>query len=69
MNNTVSKLSRSSKLEPEAIAARLRSILGQTEVLTEPEDLIPYGFDGTAALDGEASCVCFPKKPSRSQKF
>ena len=61
MNNTVSKLSRSSKMEPEAIAARLRSILGQTEVLTEPEDLIPYGFDGTAALAGEASCVCFPK--------
>jgi hypothetical protein len=31
-------------------------------VLWEKEDLVTYGFDGTAALYGEAGCVALPKK-------
>jgi glycolate oxidase len=42
---------------PESLAA----IVGAKNVLTEPEDLIPYGFDGTAALKGKASVVAFPQ--------
>jgi len=47
-------------LPPSAIA-RLREIAGPENVLTEREDLIPYGFDGTAALKHGAACVVFPK--------
>jgi glycolate oxidase len=39
----------------------LAAIVGVKNVLTEPEDLIPYGFDGTAALKGKASVVVFPQ--------
>ncbi len=59
MNNTFLTPKRCT-LEQDAIVDYLRDLLGSASVLTEPEDLIPYGFDGTAALDGEASCVCFP---------
>jgi len=34
--------------------------LGAAHVLTAPEDIIPYGFDGTAALSGTARAVVFP---------
>ena len=37
-----------------AILARLRTIVGDAHVLTSPEDTLPYGFDGTAALKGPA---------------
>ncbi len=47
-------------LPPSAIQ-RLREIAGPGNVLTEPEDLIPYGFDGTAALKHGAACVVLPK--------
>ena len=39
--------------------AALRSIVGGPGVLTEPEDVIPYAFDGTAALKQPAGCVVF----------
>ncbi len=39
--------------------ATLRAIVGEKEVLTEAEDLIPYGFDGTATFKESASCVVF----------
>jgi glycolate oxidase len=42
------------------IVERLRSIAGQKNVLTEQEDLIPYSFDGTAALRQMPGCVVFP---------
>ena len=32
----------------------LAAIVGPKALLTQPEDLIPYSFDGTAALDGPA---------------
>ena len=41
--------------------ARLRELAGAENVLTEPEDLIPYGFDGTAALKHGAACVVMPR--------
>jgi glycolate oxidase len=41
----------------------LIALLGAARVLTEPEDLIPYSFDGTAALKQRPRCVVFPKTP------
>jgi glycolate oxidase len=38
----------------------LTALLGKDRVLTAREDLIPYGFDGTAALKGIAGMVVFP---------
>ena len=35
-------------LKPNVLTA-LRGIVGEQNVLTQPEDVIPYGFDGTAA--------------------
>ena len=36
-------------------------MLGEARVLHEREHLLTYGFDGTAALRGAASCVVFPQ--------
>ena len=41
------------------ILAELRKIVGGENVLTAPEDLIPYSFDGTAALREMPGCVVF----------
>ena len=38
---------------------QLRSVCGPKEVLTMKEDLIPYSFDGTAALQQLPGCVVF----------
>jgi len=43
------------------VAAALRGIVGDDGVLTTPEDLIPYGIDGTAVLRGRAQAVVFPR--------
>ena len=43
-----------------AVLARLRDIVGAENVLTSPEDTIPYGFDGTAALKGPVGVVVLP---------
>jgi glycolate oxidase len=37
----------------------LRRLVGAENVLTEQEDLIPYSFDGTAALRQMPGCVVF----------
>jgi glycolate oxidase len=39
----------------------LIALFGADRVLTAPEDLIPYSFDGTAALRQRPRCVIFPK--------
>ena len=39
----------------------LVSIIGAGGVLTEPEDSIPYSFDGTAALKQRPAVVVFPR--------
>ncbi len=42
-------------------ASALTNILGADRVLTSREDLLTYGFDGTAALRGEAGVVVLPE--------
>src|SRR5687767_251359 len=39
----------------------LAAIVGPDGLLTEPEDLIPYSFDGTAALKQRPEAVVFPR--------
>jgi glycolate oxidase len=46
---------------PKAIADGLSGIVGAASVLTKPEDVIPYGFDGTAALREVPAAVVFPR--------
>ena len=41
--------------------ARLREIVGAENVLTTKEDLIPYSFDGTAAMQQMPGCIVFAK--------
>jgi glycolate oxidase len=43
----------------EAVLQRLRGVVGASEVLTRVEDLIPYSFDGTAALEQRPAAVVF----------
>ena len=43
----------------DVLIAELRGLVGQTEVLTEPEDIIPYSFDGTAVLHQRPGCIVF----------
>ena len=43
----------------DALLAELRSLVGGAEVFTEPEDLIPYSFDGTAVLQQLPGCILF----------
>ncbi len=43
----------------ESLLSELRGMVGREEVLTAPEDLIPYSFDGTAALQQMPGCVLF----------
>ena len=43
----------------EKALAALRGIVGADNVLTSQEDLIPYSFDGTAALRQMPGCVLF----------
>ncbi len=43
------------------LAADLTSILDARRILHEPEHLLVYGFDGTAAIKGEAACVVLPQ--------
>jgi len=43
------------------VIAECQALLGPDAVLTEPEDLIPYSFDGTAALKCRPRLVVFPR--------
>jgi glycolate oxidase len=45
----------------DAVLAELRAIVGVEAVLTSDEDIIPYSFDGTAALKQRPACVVFPR--------
>ena len=44
---------------PDKFRAELSRIVGPANVLTAKEDLIPYSFDGTAALQQMPGCVVF----------
>ena len=46
---------------PKSSLIELRQIVGTENVLTSAEDLIPYSFDGTAAMQQMPGCVVFPK--------
>jgi glycolate oxidase len=39
----------------------LESLLSPEQILSTPEHLLTYGYDGTAALSGEAGCVVLPR--------
>ncbi|HRD04890.1 MAG TPA: FAD-binding protein, partial [Verrucomicrobiota bacterium] len=41
--------------------SELRRLVGADQVLTAKEDLIPYSFDGTAALQQLPECVVFAR--------
>jgi glycolate oxidase len=43
-----------------AAASAFAAIVGEDAVLVRPEDLIPYGFDGTATLSQRPEAVVFP---------
>ena len=43
----------------------LTAIVGREAVLTEAEDLIPYSFDGTAALKQRPEAVVFPRSAAQ----
>ena len=47
-------------LSPTTLEA-LAAIVGSDGLLVEPEDLIPYSFDGTAALRERPEAVVFPR--------
>jgi glycolate oxidase len=46
---------------PPATLVELASIVGAESVLSKLEDLIPYSFDGTAALKEQPEAVVFPR--------
>lgn len=48
-----------------AVLDGLRNLLGPQNVLTSQEDLIPYAFDGTAALREMPACVAFPQSTAQ----
>src|SRR5687767_3872552 len=49
----------------ENVLCELQRIVGRENVLTKKEDLIPYSFDGTAAMQQMPGCVLFVKTPQQ----
>ncbi len=45
-----------------ALIDALKGIVGAENVLTEPIDIEPYAFDGTAAIKQTPGCVVFPRE-------
>src|SRR6476661_3975165 len=43
----------------ESLLEALRQVVSAENVLTAPEDLIPYSFDGTAAMQQMPGCIVF----------
>jgi len=54
-------LNRSLVVPMPNLVSDLQSLLDPQRVLHEREHLLTYGFDGTAAIGGEASCVVLPQ--------
>ena len=48
-------------MQSGSVLDALASICGADAVLSSPEDLIPYSFDGTAALKTRPAAVVFPR--------
>jgi len=47
---------------PESLIRDLAAVVGPDAVLTSAEDLVPYSFDGTAALKQRPAAVVFPRE-------
>jgi glycolate oxidase len=52
----------------QSIADGLAEIVGVASVLTKLEDVVPYGFDGTAALRQRPAVVVFPRSTGEVAK-
>jgi glycolate oxidase len=50
---------------PHPTVGALAAIVGADSVLVEPEDLVPYSFDGTAALRQRPDAVVFPRSTAQ----
>src|SRR5262245_19889040 len=50
---------------PSPTIEALSAIVGRDQVLVEAEDLIPYSFDGTAALKQRPEAVVFPRSAAQ----
>jgi glycolate oxidase len=48
-----------------SLLEQLRALVGSQQVLTQKEDLIPYSFDGTAALTQMPGCVVFTESTAQ----
>lgn len=55
------KSSGGERKNPNQTLAELRKILPPSQILGEPEDLIPYSFDGTATLQQLPLAVALPR--------
>ena len=44
----------------ELVLSKLIRVVGPEHVLTKAEDILPYGFDGTAVLKQRPAAVVFP---------
>jgi glycolate oxidase len=53
----------------QTILSELQHIVGPENLLTEKEDLIPYSFDGTAAMQQLPGCVAFVKNAEQVSKI
>jgi glycolate oxidase len=51
-------------MDSSQMVQRLSAILSPDRVLTEPEDIIPYSFDGTAAMAQRPAAVVFARRTS-----
>jgi glycolate dehydrogenase FAD-linked subunit len=45
----------------DVVVNSLTEIVGEAGVMTRPEEVIPYGFDGTAVLTQRPDAVVFPR--------
>ncbi len=45
----------------DVVVNSLTEVVGEAGVMTRPEDVIPYGFDGTAVLKQRPEAVVFPR--------
>jgi glycolate oxidase len=51
-------------MDSSQMVQRLSAILSPDRVLTKPEDIIPYSFDGTAAMTQRPAAVVFARRTS-----
>lgn len=52
----------------DSVIGELAAVVGSENVLTAPEDVIPYSFDGTAIHRERPKCVIFPRSTREVSK-